>query len=123
MKTLNLNELRSELKNINSKNEKKNKLGVNAYFERAFKENKSLSKEDLINEVVLLMFKDKFNEELNIENLKKRAKEVEELSKTINNSIDTSKSNTSTKGYISGTLKNQRLLKNAKDEYYFEIIK
>ena len=123
MKTLNLNELRSELKNINSKNEKKNKLGVNAYFERAFKENESLSKEDLINEVVLLMFKDKFNEELNLENLKKRAKEVEELSKTINNSIDTSKSNTSTKGDISGTLKNQRLLKNARDEYYFEIIK
>lgn len=119
----NLQELRNELKSINSKSDKSQKVGVNSYFERVLKENKKLTKEELINEVVLEMFVEKFNEDLTIENLRKRRVEIEELSKTINNSIDTSKSNTTTKGYISGNLKNQKLFKNAKNEYYLEVTK
>ena len=119
----NLAQLREELKKLNSKNDKRQKVGINAYFAKVLKESVKMTKEELINEVVLTMFEEKFEESLTVENLQKRQKEIEELSKTINNSIDTSKSNTTTKGYISGNLKNQKLFKNANNQYYLEVIK
>jgi hypothetical protein len=119
----NLVDLRNELKNQNSKNSKSQKVGINAYFAKVLKENVKMTKEELIDEVVLEIFVDKFNEDLTVENLRKRKVEIEELKVTINNSIDTSKSNTTTKGYISGSIKDQKLFKNNKNEYYLELVK
>lgn len=116
----NLKELREELKSLNTKKSNQ-KVGVNSYFLQVMKDGVRLTKEELIDEVTLVMYQDKFNEDLTIENFRKRKDEIIELQKTINNSIDTSKSNSHTKGYISGTIKNQRLLKEG-DKYYLELI-
>ena len=94
--------------------------GYNSYFKEAIKTSK-LSKEDLIDEVVLLAFKDRLKVEPSVESFKKNLKEINLMRISIGNAIDTAKSNSAThnKGYY---LEGLRLLKD-QDLYHLEIIK
>lgn len=96
------------------------KTGYNVYFKEVLKNDK-MTKDQLIKSVIIKSFKDKFNVEPSVEAFAKYKKEIEKVYVTINNSIDTSKSNSDIKNkgfYLEGL----RLMRQ-NDLYYIEIVK
>lgn len=114
-------ELMEKLMLESSKKEGKSKKGYNSYFKDVLID-KVMSKEVLINSVLIKCFKDRMGEDLSLENMSKFKKEIESIKISIGNSIDSNKSysDLNNRGYY---LEGLRLLKDSNSNYYLEVIK